>query len=100
MTGQPPNGQPPNEQPPNGQPDTWLDERGSRCPQPVIALARAVARAGEGSILGLLSDDPAAQFDVPAWCRMKGVLLVAAMPAPDGGEGMAFIVQIPPAVPR
>lgn len=77
------------------EPATWLDERGSRCPQPIIALAKATAQAREGTVLGLLSDDPAAQFDVPAWCRMKGVHLLAAMPAPDDGAGTAFIVQVP-----
>lgn len=77
------------------QPASWLDERGSRCPQPVIALARATAQARHGTVLGLLSDDPAAQFDVPAWCRMKGMHLLAAIPAPDDGGGMAFIVQVP-----
>lgn len=82
------------------EPATWLDERGSRCPQPIIALAKATAQAREGTVLGLLSDDPAAQFDVPAWCRMKGVHLLAAMPAPDDGAGTAFIVQVPSTSPK
>ena len=76
------------------QPQIWLDERGTRYPQPIIALARAAAQAPHDTLLGLLSDDPAAQFDVPAWCRMKGMDLVHAIPAPDGAGGMAFLVRI------
>jgi tRNA 2-thiouridine synthesizing protein A len=76
-------------------PLTWLDERGRRCPQPIIALARAAAASPGGTVLRLLSDDPAAQYDVPAWCRMKGMHLLATMAAPDGAGGTAFVVEIP-----
>jgi len=77
-------------------PVTWLDERGQRCPQPIIALARAAAASPGGTLLGLLSDDPAAQYDVPAWCRMKGMHLLQTMAAPDGAGGTAFVIEVPP----
>jgi tRNA 2-thiouridine synthesizing protein A len=51
-----------------------VDARGARCPQPVIELARAAA--GRDGLLALLSDDPVALTDVPAWCRMRGVRLL------------------------
>ena len=49
-----------------------LDCRGQRCPLPIIALARELPSVPVGSVLRLLADDPAAAYDVPAWCRMRG----------------------------
>ncbi len=77
------------------EPRRWLDERGELCPQPIIALARACVSAPPGTIIGLLSDDPAAQFDVPAWCRLKGMEFIDAAPAPDGAGGTAYRVRVP-----
>ena len=53
-------------------PDVVLDCLGRPCPVPVIELARAVAAAEPGTLVEVLSDDPAARLDVPAWCRMRG----------------------------
>ena len=62
-----------------------LDERGSLCPAPVIALGRAMAARPDGGLhIELLADDPAAQYDVPAWCRMKSATLVSQTELPDG----------------
>jgi tRNA 2-thiouridine synthesizing protein A len=52
-----------------------VDARGTRCPHPVIALARAATQAGPGAELELLADDPVSLTDVPAWCRMRGAHL-------------------------
>ncbi|MBK6764417.1 MAG: sulfurtransferase TusA family protein [Micrococcales bacterium] len=49
-----------------------VDARGTRCPYPVIALAKAARLAAGGTEVGLLADDPVALTDVPAWCRMTG----------------------------
>lgn len=68
-----------------------IDERGRRCPLPVIALAKAAA-AHPGAIVTLLADDPAARHDVPAWCRMTGAELLAAR---EDGSATAFEVQLP-----
>ena len=68
-----------------------LDERGRRCPLPVIALAKA-AQARPGATVRLLADDPAAIHDVPAWCRMKGATLLD-LTTDDGVS--AFLVQLP-----
>ena len=69
-----------------------LDERGTRCPLPVIALAKA-ATAHPGAILRLRSDDPASRHDVPAWCRMKGAQLIE-MTQLDATD-IVFLVQLP-----
>jgi len=55
----------------NGGPPV-VDARGTRCPVPVIRLARAARDLPAGATLVLLADDDAAWSDVPAWARMKG----------------------------
>lgn len=49
-----------------------VDARGLRCPLPVIRLAAAARDLPAGTELTVLSTDPAARLDVPAWCRMRG----------------------------
>ena len=73
--------------------DRLLDERGSRCPIPVVNLAR-MANADPRARLLLLADDPAADSDVPAWCSLRGRVLAWTGPAPDGC-GRAYLV-VPP----
>ena len=48
-----------------------LDCRGRPCPVPVIELARALPGVAVGEVVQVLSDDPAARLDLPAWCRMR-----------------------------
>jgi tRNA 2-thiouridine synthesizing protein A len=59
-----------------------LDCRGQRCPLPVIALARRLSELEIGTVLRVLSDDPAAAVDIPAWCRLRDQEFVGS-PAPD-----------------
>lgn len=54
-----------------------VDARGERCPQPVILLARAARAIEAGSLVTVLSTDPAAGGDIAAWCRMRGHTLVS-----------------------
>ena len=49
-----------------------LDQRGRRCPLPVIELARHIGDVGVGELIAVAADDPAARLDIPAWCRMRG----------------------------
>jgi tRNA 2-thiouridine synthesizing protein A len=58
--------------------DLVIDERGRLCPLPVIALGRAAHDLPPGSVIELLADDPAAAYDVPAWCQLRGHDLLAA----------------------
>jgi cysteine desulfurase len=48
-----------------------LDCRGRSCPVPVIELAKAMREVEIGDVVEVLSDDPAAALDIPAWCRMR-----------------------------
>lgn len=58
-----------------------LDCRGQRCPLPVIALANRLPELPPGAVLRVLADDPAADNDIRAWCRMRGQEFVGT-PAP------------------
>jgi TusA-related sulfurtransferase len=42
-----------------------------RCPRPVIELARRIGEVPVGEVVEVLADDPAAEHDIPAWCRMR-----------------------------
>jgi len=63
-----------------------LDCRGQSCPVPVIELARALPTVEIGDVVEVLSNDPAARHDIPAWCRMRGQEYV-------GGEDDRFVVR-------
>lgn len=60
-----------------------VDSRGRPCPIPVIDLAKAIAKVDVGHDVIVLSDDPGAAADIPAWCRMRRQDLVSAVEA-DG----------------
>lgn len=60
-----------------------VDARGERCPVPVVMAARAARDLPAGSTLLLLSDDPVAHTDVPAWAWLRGHV-VADVTEEDG----------------
>ncbi|HET9648600.1 MAG TPA: sulfurtransferase TusA family protein [Microlunatus sp.] len=57
-----------------------VDCRGMACPRPIIELARRMDEVASGDCVELLADDPAAEPDLIAWCRMRGQQLVEAAP--------------------
>ncbi|MCX6459603.1 MAG: aminotransferase class V-fold PLP-dependent enzyme [Actinobacteria bacterium] len=77
------------------EPQAWYDERGNRCPAPVIALARAVFARPPGTVVAVMASDPAAETDIPAWCRLRGAEYLGTRPPRDGGEGLAYLVRTP-----
>ena len=70
--------------------DLIVDSRGRRCPLPIIDLARAARTAPPGSLITLISNDPAAAADVAAWCRMRSQTYEGSSP----GEGDAVEYRI------
>lgn len=58
--------------------DVVIDATDLRCPQPIILLAKRIAEIKIGESLTLLANDPAAIYDVPAWCRMTKNELVSS----------------------
>ena len=53
------------------QPALTIDATGQLCPLPVIELAKRIEDVPVGAIVAIVSDDPAAAADIPAWCRMR-----------------------------
>lgn len=49
-----------------------LDARRLLCPMPVIRTQDKVMTLQAGDILEVVSTDPGALNDIPAWCRING----------------------------
>ena len=73
-----------------------VDARGTRCPVPVIRVARAVKDLPPGSQVVLLADDVAARSDVAAWGRMRGHDVTVGDVDDDGTTTYRVIVGAPP----
>lgn len=65
-------------------PDVRLNERGHRCPMPVVSVARAAKDAATGTVIAVACTDPAAASDIPAWCEMRGVDFLGSVAEADG----------------
>ena len=61
-----------------------LDCRGRRCPLPILDLARHIGDVAVGRTVTVEADDPAADSDIRAWCRMRRHEFVGASVAADG----------------
>jgi tRNA 2-thiouridine synthesizing protein A len=71
--------------------DVHLNERGHRCPMPVIAVARAAKQAERGTVISVACTDPGAASDIPAWCEMRGVDFLGSIAEADGA--VSYFVQ-------
>jgi len=49
-----------------------IDTQGLLCPMPVIRAQDKVEELQPGDQLEVLSSDPGALNDIPAWCRING----------------------------
>ncbi len=49
-----------------------IDTRGLLCPMPVIRAQDRVEELSLGDHLEVISSDPGALNDIPAWCRING----------------------------
>lgn len=67
-----------------------IDALGRKCPIPIIMLAQRLHEVPVGGIIAVLADDPAAQPDVPSWCRMKSQDFVREVPL---DRGWAFLIR-------
>jgi tRNA 2-thiouridine synthesizing protein A len=57
---------------PPGAEAVTVDNRGLLCAQGILRLMRAVRPLPPGQLVRVLSTDPAAEHDYPAWCRATG----------------------------
>lgn len=67
-----------------------IDALGRKCPIPIIMLAAQLRDVPVGAIIAVLADDPAAQPDIPSWCRMKSQEFVREVPQE---RGWAFLIR-------
>lgn len=72
------------------QPVLTIDAIGRKCPIPIIMLAGRIREVPIGSVIAVTADDPAAQADIPSWCRMKLQEFVAEVPLQ---QGSAFLIR-------
>jgi len=70
-----------------------VDARGLRCPLPVIRLAAAARDAPAATRIVVLTSDPAARHDIPAWCRMRDHQLIEITEVSDPAY-LRFVVVI------
>ncbi|MCL4312604.1 MAG: sulfurtransferase TusA family protein [Actinobacteria bacterium] len=65
--------------------DAVLETSGLLCPGPVVETSKAISgRVQIGQVLQVVSTDPGANLDIPAWCRNVGHELVFASEDPEG----------------
>ena len=55
-----------------------LDARGLLCPLPVLKVQKRMRLLAAGEELIVLTDDPAAEIDMPHYCAESGNVLVSA----------------------
>jgi tRNA 2-thiouridine synthesizing protein A len=67
-----------------------LDLRGLNCPLPVLKTRKRLAGMAPGARLQVLTTDPLATLDIPAFCAEAGHRLASCEP---DGEGHRFIIE-------
>ncbi|WP_105101803.1 sulfurtransferase TusA family protein [Microbulbifer pacificus] len=53
-----------------------VDARSLPCPQPLLAMRRALKTLAPGALLHLMATDPASREDIRSFCRLSGVPLL------------------------
>jgi tRNA 2-thiouridine synthesizing protein A len=71
------------------QPNVLVDTCGMFCPAPIIKLSEAIRNVDAGRVVELVSDDPAIEFDLPAWCKSAGHVVVGR-----ARDGNTFVYRV------
>lgn len=71
-----------------------VDALGLRCPAPIIKLGRLTATLAPNTLIELSTDDPAAELDVRAWCRLAQAELISQSPLADVPGGWVHLVRL------
>jgi tRNA 2-thiouridine synthesizing protein A len=72
------------------QPQETLDCIGLLCPEPLFQTREAMDTLGQGELLELLADDPAAEEDITRFAKRAGHVVVAIQ---DEGEYKRFLIR-------
>ena len=70
---------------------TELDLRGYQCPLPVLKTRNAMRKLQPGDQILVLTDDPLAGIDIPAFCNETGQKLIEQ--SPNGDSGDRFLLE-------
>ena len=49
-----------------------LDYKGLKCPMPIVKISQEMPRLGLGDVVEVLTTDPGALSDFPAWAKTTG----------------------------
>lgn len=71
-----------------------VDNRGMLCAQGILRLMRMMVTVPPGGVLKVLSSDPAAEHDYPAWCRATGHRFLGHRQAPDPRWGALIVTFV------
>ncbi len=68
-----------------------VDSRGMLCAQGILHLMRTMLTVPPAGIVKVLSTDPAAEHDYPAWCRNTGHRFLGHRREPDARWGSLIV---------
>ncbi len=68
-----------------------VDNRGMLCAQGILRLMRTMLTVPPAGIVKVLSTDPAAEHDYPAWCRNTGQQFLGHRREPDARWGSLIV---------
>lgn len=67
------------------------DLRGFQCPLPVLKTRNRMRQLAEGAWIAVITDDPLAAIDIPAFCNETGQRLVEQKA--QGGDVHRFVIE-------
>lgn len=70
---------------------TVVDNRGMLCAQGILRLMRAMVSVPPAGTVKVLSSDPTAEHDYPAWCRNTGHQFLGHQREPDPRWGSLVV---------
>ena len=70
---------------------TVVDNRGMLCAQGILRLMRTMLTVAPTGVVKVLSSDPAAEHDYPAWCRNTGHRFLGHRREADGRWGSLIV---------
>ena len=68
-----------------------VDNRGMLCAQGILRLMRTMLTVAPEGVIKVLSTDPAAEHDYPAWCRTTGHRFLGHRREPDARWGALIV---------
>ncbi|MGH2650952.1 MAG: sulfurtransferase TusA family protein [Gemmatimonadales bacterium] len=71
-----------------------VDNRGMLCAQGILRLMRAMLTVPAAGVVRVLSTDPAAEHDYPAWCRNTGHPFLGHRWEPDARWGSVIVSSV------